>query len=90
MSRRDPHRVVPRRVHTDDDAEDRDDVERRPHEQLREGPALVEKLLRLVQGLERRQDRRQVTDTFHHLLRRDTCELSRRRPAGDGQIMSQL
>ena len=73
--------VVPRRVRTDDNAEDRYDVERRPHEQLHEGPALVEECLRLVQGFERRQDRRQVTDAFHHLLRRDTCELSRRRPA---------
>ena len=54
------------------------------------GQPASEEVLRLGQGVERRQDRRQVTDTIHHLLRRDTCELSRRRPAGDGQIMSQL
>ena len=52
MSRADAHRVIPRRVRTDDDAEDRDDVERRPDEELREGAGLVEELLRLVERFE--------------------------------------
>ena len=47
-----PHRVVPRRVRTDDDAEDRDDVERRPDEELRERAGLVEEVLGLGERVE--------------------------------------
>ena len=81
MSRADAHRVIPRRVRTDDDAEDRDDVERRPDEELRERPGLVEELLGLVERFERREHRRQLADALDHLQRRRPCEGSRRGPA---------
>ena len=55
VRRRVAERVEPqlrRDRHADDDAEDRDDVERRPDEELREGAGLVEEFLRLGERVE--------------------------------------